>query len=72
MLSEIFLPISFFLLLGLIGNTELGGSMLNMLWSIPNRDIERNYFIYRIRERRRLKANGIPVYKRGRLLGSIL
>ena len=26
----------------------------------------------RIRERRRLKANGIPVYKRGRLLGSIL
>ena len=35
MFSEIFLPISFFLLLGLIGNTELGGSMLNMLWSIP-------------------------------------
>lgn len=35
MLSEIFLPISFFLLLGLVGNTELGGSMLNMLWSIP-------------------------------------
>lgn len=35
MLSEIFLPISFFFLLGLIGNVELGGSMLNMLWSIP-------------------------------------
>lgn len=31
----IFLLLSFFFVLGLIGTAELGGSMYNLLWAIP-------------------------------------
>ena len=34
-LGGIFLLLSFFFVLGLIGNAELGGSMYNLLWAIP-------------------------------------
>ena len=34
-LSGIFLLLSFFFVLGLVGTAELGGSMYNLLWAIP-------------------------------------
>lgn len=34
-LGGIFLLLSFFFVLGLIGTAELGGSMYNLLWAIP-------------------------------------
>lgn len=33
--GSIFLLLSFFFVLGLIGTAELGGSMYNLLWAIP-------------------------------------
>ena len=33
--GSIFLLLSFFIVLGLVGNVELGGPVHNLLWAIP-------------------------------------